>query len=149
MDFDIDAVADIAAKIVTHFVKKGVGKTSEPVDDVLPLKIEAIWNVIKNKFERNNDDKKDLDNFIQKPDRYKQYFANLLNDHIRNDEEFACEISKLVKEMPSTYINTIEHVYADEIIGQDIKSKSGGTAISNIKNSKATKITGQRINHLD
>ncbi|MDH5463645.1 MAG: hypothetical protein OEW49_04990 [Nitrosopumilus sp.] len=145
MELDIDSMSRTAVAFLVPVVKGGIEGAAEFVGDKVSRR---LWDMVKNKLKGNRDDARDMDSFVQNPERYQDHFVAVLKENMESDNRFAADMSAIIKEIQAQATSIIDRAKADDIQGQDIGTMKSGVATSHIKDSKAKKITGQKIGHI-
>ena len=148
-----DVLANEAVTLLSSLLIKGgesfAEKYGERIADSLAGKTNKLFSIIKRKFDGDEDDKMDLENFQRKPERYSGQIKQILEDRMNQDKAFASDISSTIKDIQGLIVNiNIEKSQAKNITGIE-SNKDEGNFSANIKNSTATEnLVGGKFNNI-
>ena len=144
-------LANQAVSIVSSLIIKGgeslAEKYGEKIAESLSEKTNNLFSIIKRKFDGNEDDKLDLENFQRKPERYSGQITEILKDKMKSDNAFASNIDTAIKEIQDLNVDVdIEDSHAKNITGLE-SNRDKGSFSATIKGSTAEEdIVGGKFN---
>jgi hypothetical protein len=148
-----DILANQAVSLISSLLIKGgesfAEKYGEKIAESLSDKTNKLFSIIKRKFDGNEDDKIDLENFQRKPERYSGQIKQILEEKMNQDKAFASEVSTTTKEIRGLIVNiSIENSQAKNITGIE-SNRNEGNFSATIKNSTATEdLVGGKFNSI-
>jgi hypothetical protein len=148
-----DILTNQAVSLISSLIIKGgesfAERYGEKIAESLSEKTNNLFSIIRRKFDGNEDDKTDLENFQRKPERYFGQIMQILEEKMENDKAFASDISSTIKEIQGLHVNiNIENSQAKNITGIE-SNRNEGNFSANIKESTATEnLVGGKFNSL-
>ncbi|MER5176527.1 MAG: hypothetical protein ABJB76_12080 [Candidatus Nitrosocosmicus sp.] len=146
-----DQLAKQAVNLLTSLIIKGGGVFAErygqKIAESLSEKTDKLFSLVKKKLDGDEDDKKDFENFQQKPERYSRQLVQILEEKIKNEKAFASDISSILQEIQNLNVNiNIENSEAENITGIESNREKGNFSTT-IKGSTAKKdLIGGKFN---
>jgi hypothetical protein len=102
-------LANEVVNLLSSLVVKGgesfAEKYGERIADSLADKTNKLFLIIKRKFDGNEDDKKDFEDFQRKPERYSGQIRQILEEKIKDDKAFTSDIFLIIKETQGLIVN--------------------------------------------
>src|SRR6476660_1873975 len=98
-----DILANQVVNLLSSLIIKGgesfAERYGEKIAESLSEKTNKLFSIMKRKFDGNEDDKTDLENFQRKPERYSGQIMQILEEKMENDKTFSSNISSTIKEI--------------------------------------------------
>ena len=111
---DWASIAVIAVGLITPLVKKASEKTAEKVG-------EAVFNLVKTKFEGDEEAETTLKNFENNPKRHEAALTDIIKEKAETDPDFGTALNKLVAAADKAGQVTI----SQQAIGRGIAQAAG------------------------
>jgi len=134
--------------ILTPYVAKSGEEFVKAAGQAAYEKSKSLLETLKKRLSEDKEATGALENFEQKPERYKTVLEDILNDKIARDKDFADELQKHLKDMRPQVDIIMKMKVGENVVGIDADEMIGGKANINMDIEQAKDVTGARIRRI-
>jgi hypothetical protein len=145
-------IIGIGAKVVEKlmpYVTEGAEKLTQAVGEAAVGKLESLLQTLKSRFGGDKEVTGQIERFEKKPEIYKATLADILQEKLEQDKNFAQEIDKLLKDIPNLNVEIKLNEAEKDVTGVEVENfRKGNVNVDiDIKTAKGS-VTGGKIKNL-